>query len=94
MEIIYREIDADSKGFGRGVTAVSEVSARVVSENLSALSAELGTIFADLRSSSASLDLEGMDVTVELSGSGSVRLVASVETELKGGITLRFRTRT
>jgi hypothetical protein len=94
IDILYEDDTPGSKGLsGRAVLRAGQVSTEALASSLRDLCAQVGAVFGETRRTVEGLELEGMDVTVEVTGSGEVRLVGAVRAEVSGGITLRFRAR-
>jgi len=79
IQLIYadRGDDPDSKFFGMGRSPqirVGEVSPATLSENLSRLCAAIGTAIDTVDLRNGNFCLSTFDVTVEITGSGEVRL--------------------
>lgn len=70
---------------------VGEVSLNVLAQSLSAFTAEMDKILADAQSVSKKYILEEIEVNVDISASGSVRLIGAVEAGASGGLKLIFK---
>jgi hypothetical protein len=97
--VISREEEETSKDGSKGVfTRGREVLMHVAplnvadfSDNLQTLCSQLGEIFERITPRIRAYDLDSIELTVELTAKGEVRLVGCVGTELKGGLKLSFR---
>lgn len=95
LQVLYadRSDDPDSKFFGSGrsvVTRIGEIQPATLATNLSQVCAALEGVLDEVQSRDSGFRLSSFQVTVELTGSGEVRLVGAVSVEVKGGITLTF----
>lgn len=99
ISIVYRDehVLDGSKGITDALEdamlKVGRISARTLAENLQTLSNSMSAILEGIEIPNLPYALEEIGVTVELTGSGEVRLVGSVGAEITGGITLTFRRR-
>jgi hypothetical protein len=75
------------------ILAASKVSASKLASNVSELCRYVGLVFANASTAANELELECLEVQLEITASGEVRLIGALSTELKGGLTLTFRRR-
>jgi hypothetical protein len=99
ITIIYRE-EPDhegSKGFGssfeEAVHKVGELSVSAVTENLKRLCGSIESVLKDIELTSIPYSLDEVELSVELTGTGEVRLIGSIGAQVQGGIKLKFKRR-
>ena len=91
IEIVgYDPNDKYAKGYGDRLHT-GEVSTETLRQNLYAFTERLEDVFSGLKSSVHNFELDEIEFNVELSTSGSVRLIATVSGEAKGAITLKYK---
>lgn len=107
IEIIARQYDIktdqnhclQSKGEGGFMTKeqnkaamiVGKVPLNTLAQSLSVFAAEMDKIFSDAQSESKKYILEEIEVSVDISASGSIRLIGTVEAGASGGLKLTFK---
>ena len=99
ISVIYTDQNNNegAKGFGSNieevVRKVGELSVTTIGENLRRLCEATGSLLQHTTLSDLPYILDEVELTVEVAGSGEVRLVGSVGAELSGGIKLTFKRR-
>lgn len=68
-----------------------EVSLDIVRENLAAFINNLSTTFDQVTATINNYELDEIEVKVDITVSGGVRLIGSMETGMDGGVTLKFK---
>jgi hypothetical protein len=69
---------------------VSSLATAALADNVSELCRHIGTIFRSASTAASELELQSLQVQIEISAKGEVRLVGAASAELTGGITLIF----
>jgi hypothetical protein len=96
ITILSSEFDQQpgEKGFfdasRRMVDRVGTVSSDVLAENLQSFCEEIGEAFDGVSTVVKNYQLDSVEITVQVSASGEVRLVGGASTELTGGLKLIF----
>ena len=62
-----------------------------LARNLSAVCGRLADAFRKVHDAAGAYELECVEVTLDLTAKGEVRMIASVSSEIKGGMKLVFR---
>jgi len=96
IEVVYADRGDDgakSFGAGRMMPRVGEVDTERLSESLRRLCAQTIDLFGDVDRAGGAFELSSVQLTVEVSGSGEVRLIGAVSMEVTGGIALTFTRR-
>jgi hypothetical protein len=62
-----------------------------LTQNLSSMCTRLSSAFRKAQQSAGEFELDEFEVTLDLTATGEVRLVASVRAEIRGGLKLTFR---
>jgi hypothetical protein len=73
---------------------VGTVSSDVLARNLQAFCEEIGEAFAGVSTVVKNYQLDSVEITVQVSASGEVRLVGGASTQLTGGLKLVFSRQT
>ena len=68
-----------------------EVSLEILKTNLSTFISDLGATFDQMTAEISNYELDEIEVNVDISVSGSVRLIGSIESGMSGGVTLKFK---
>ncbi|MDI1463603.1 hypothetical protein QEZ54_21705 [Catellatospora sp. KI3] len=77
----------------RAAAHVGVLDAGVLAGNLSAVCDQLGQLVAAAETTRGGYELESFEVSLDVSATGEVRMIGSVSSEIRGGITLTFRRR-
>lgn len=80
-----------SKEQNKVAMIVGEVPLNTLTQSLSAFTVEMDKILGDAQSESKKYILEEIEVSVDISASGSIRLIGSVEAGASGGLKLTFK---
>lgn len=97
ITVIYRDqrTEAGAKGLADGVAQVVQQIGRLnvstVSENMASFCRGVASSLKSIELAELPYLLDTVELTVELTGSGEVRLVGSVGAELSGGLKLTFK---
>ena len=73
------------------VRKVAAVSATELSAQLASFTTELSTVFNNICSKVGEYQLEAVEIMVEITAKGEVRLIGSASSGLKGGLKLVFK---
>lgn len=85
--------DGEKAIFGRAREAavrVATVGANTLAANVAEVCRYVGMVFQDASTAVDELELQSLQVQLEITAKGEVRLVGAASTEVKGGITLVF----
>lgn len=83
---------AQSKGLSNNFRVdCKEVSLDTLRSNLSAFVNSLGITFDKMETTINNYELDEIEVKVDITVSGGVRLIGSMETGMDGGVTLKFK---
>ena len=85
------------KGFfdaRRMVDRVGTVSSDVLAKNLQSFCEEIGEAFDGVSTAVRNYQLDSVEITVQVSASGEVKMVGGVSAELTGGLKLTFSRQT
>lgn len=98
IPVLYVEDPADGqKGLfgaaGHLGTRSAVLDSDELARNLSAICERLAGAFRQVHDAAGAYELECVEVTLDLTAKGEVRLIASVSSEIKGGMKLVFRRR-
>ena len=97
ITIDHEPVDGEKGIFSaasRAASRLGTLDAKVLAGNLSALCDQIGHLAAAAASPARSeFELESFEVSLDVSASGEVRMVGSVSSQIRGGITLTFRRR-
>ena len=85
------EMPTVSKEQERFAMVISEVPLETLSQSLSDFSAEMDKVFAKADQESKCFSLEEIELSVEISASGGVRLIGSFEAGASGSVKLKFK---
>ncbi len=97
--IVYLDYEATAgeKGIGttvrRAALKLGVLDTTRLAETLSAFSHELGAVFDEVATEISRYELETVEVTVEVTARGEVRLIGSAGAEVTGGLKLVFSRR-
>ena len=69
---------------------VSSLATATLADNVSELCRHIGAVFRSASTAASELELQSLQVQIEISATGEVRLVGAASAELTGGITLIF----
>lgn len=89
----WSSVDGEKAVFGRTKDAVARLSSVGVAElsaNMARLCQQVGAVFAQAAAATDTLELKSVEVTVEVSAGGELRLVGAVSSQIKGGLKLVF----
>lgn len=92
--VVDEEESGDKAPFGRArekLLRVTSVSAETLGQNVAALCEYVGQVFVTSQEAVGDLSLDAVEVTVEVTAKGEVRLVGAAAAELKGGLKLCFK---
>lgn len=70
---------------------VTSVSVGTLSENVASLCEYVGQVFSMSQAAVGDLTLDAVEVTVEVTAKGEVRLIGAASAEVKGGLKLQFK---
>lgn len=70
---------------------VTSVSVGTLGENVTSLCEYVGRIFSMSQAAVGDLTLDTVEVTVEVTAKGEVRLIGAASAEVKGGLKLQFK---
>ncbi|SAL86427.1 hypothetical protein AWB68_08024 [Caballeronia choica] len=96
ITVICREDEiAGAKGLSNRISSVMQqvcpLNVSVVSQNMTRFCNAVAMALKDAELRDLPYPLDAVELTVELTGSGEVRLVGSVGAELSGGLKLTFK---
>ncbi len=95
IPIIYSDEAAGEKGIfsgSKGMPArIGQVDSDELGQNLSTICTRLAEAFRKTQEATGAFDLDEFEVTLDLSAKGEVRVIASVSSEIRGGLKLVFR---
>lgn len=80
-----------SKGSGGTRLVCKDLPVDTLQKNLAEFIDRLGTSLECVQSRISNYDLDEIEINIEVSATGSISLVGSVEAGATGGITLRFK---
>jgi hypothetical protein len=72
------------------IVHVSSLATATLADNVAELCRHIGAVFRSASTAVSELELESLQVQIEISAKGEVRLVGAASAELTGGITLIF----
>lgn len=93
VTVDWVSVDGEKAIFGRAREAAARLSSVGVAElsaNMARLCQQVGAVFAQAAAAADTLELKSVEVTVEVSASGELRLVGAVSSQVKGGLKLVF----
>jgi hypothetical protein len=93
VTVDWAPVDGEKAVFGRARDAVAQVSsvgAAQLAANMTRLCRQVGEVFAEASAAAEKLELKSVEVTVEVTASGELRLVGAVSSQIKGGLKLVF----
>ena len=83
---------AQSKGLSNhSQIGCKEVLLETLKVNLSTFISDLGETFNQMTAEISNYNLDEIEVNVDISVSGGVRLIGSMESGMSGGVTLKFK---
>lgn len=92
IEILSKEhSDFVSKGGAGSHLLYSKLPISTLQSNLSDFITRLGTSLENVQSGISNYILDEIEINIEVSATGSISLVGSIEAGTTGGITLRFK---
>lgn len=95
IEFVYedRDVDPDGKVFGGTdpVLRIAEVSAERLADSVARLGETMDIVLDRVRTARGDYELESLEVSAELTGSGEVRLIAATSLAATGAIRLTFK---
>lgn len=98
IPIVYVDSATGEKGLfsssAQLAACAGVVNAEDLAENLAALCERLSAAFRRVHDAAGAFEMESVEVTLDLTAKGQVRLVASVSSEVKGGMKVVFKRRT
>lgn len=87
-----RDRDPDAKAFGHEpVLRVAEIGLDRLADNLARLGQSMSTALDRVQASYGDYDLESIELSAELTGTGEVRLIAASSVTAAGAIKLTFK---
>jgi hypothetical protein len=93
VTVDWAPVDGEKAVFGRARDAaarVSSVGAAQLAANMTRLCRQVGAVFAQASTVADDLELKSVEVTVEVTAGGELRLVGAVSTQVTGGLKLVF----
>lgn len=93
VTVDWLPVDGEKAVFGRAREAVAKVSSVGVADlatNMAALCRHVGAVFTHAAAATDALELKSVEVTVEVSATGELRLIGAVSSQVKGGLKLVF----
>lgn len=96
IPVVFSEIveTEGEKGIFSGnikrVTRLGHLDSETLASNLKTLCHEVGEAFSQVTAPVRDYELESFEVQLEVTASGEIRMVGSVSSEVKGGLTLTF----
>ncbi|MER5543460.1 Pepco domain-containing protein [Streptomyces sp. NPDC001118] len=94
ITVDYGVDDGEKSVFGRtraAVTQVTRISSDVLARGVADLCQYVGGVFDQASTASDTLELTGLEVHVQVTGKGEVRLVGAASAEVNGGMKLIFQ---
>ena len=95
IPIIYSDDAAGEKGLfsdSKGMSArIGQIDSDELGQNLATICTRLAKAFRKAQEAAGSFDVDEFEVTLDLSAKGEVRVIASVSSEIRGGLKLVFR---
>jgi hypothetical protein len=88
--------DGEKAIFGRAREAavrVTDVGAEKLARSVTEVCRYVGTVFEDASTAVADLELRSLEVQLEVTSKGEVRLIGAASVEVKGGLKLVFARR-
>lgn len=86
--------DGEKGMFGRTrekLLRITSVSVEALGENVTSLCEYVGQVFSVSQYAAGDLTLDTVEVTVDVTAKGEVRLIGAASAEVKGGLKLRFK---
>ncbi|MEV6549246.1 hypothetical protein AB0M57_11095 [Streptomyces sp. NPDC051597] len=96
ITVDYGVDDGEKSVFSRtrvAVTHVTRISADVLARGVADLCQYVGGVFDQASTASDTLELTGLEVHIQVTGKGEVRLVGATSAEINGGMKLIFQRR-
>ncbi|MEU9324090.1 hypothetical protein AB0D91_09765 [Streptomyces canus] len=96
ITVDYGIDDGEKSVFSRtraAVTQVTRISTDVLARSIADLCQYVGGVFDQASTASDTLELTGLEVHVQVTGKGEVRLVGATSAEINGGMKLIFQRR-
>lgn len=93
VTVDWAPVDGEKAAFGRtrdAVARVSSVGAAQLAANMARLCRQVGDVFAHASAEAGELELKSVEVTVEITAGGELRLIGAVSSQVKGGLKLVF----
>jgi len=96
IAVVYSDYDAvegEKAIFGgakRAVTKMGVLDTAALADSLDSFCSDLGVVFERIGTAIGRYDLESIDVTIEVTAKGEIRLVGSAGVEVRGGLKLTF----
>lgn len=75
------------------VTQITRISSDTLAQNVATLCQYVGGVFEQASTASDTLELTGLEVHVQVTAKGEVRLVGATSAEVNGGMKLIFQRR-
>ncbi|GGN81491.1 hypothetical protein GCM10011579_068120 [Streptomyces albiflavescens] len=94
VTVDYGVDDGEKSVFSRtraAVTHVTRISSDILAQNVADLCQYVGGVFDRASTASDTLELTGLEVHVQVTGKGEVRLVGATSAEVNGGMKLIFQ---
>ncbi|MEV6399750.1 hypothetical protein AB0M39_34035 [Streptomyces sp. NPDC051907] len=94
ITVDYGVDDGEKSVFTRtrtAVTHITRVSSDVLAQNVATLCQYVGEVFEQASTASDTLELTGLEVHVQVTGKGEVRLIGATSAEVNGGMKLIFQ---
>lgn len=93
ISIVGREDLPDAKGFKNYVVTRGELSESIFEKNLSEFVSKIDSALSKVHSTISEYSLDEVELNIEISVSGSISLLGTIEGSTTGGVTLLFRRR-
>lgn len=99
IALIYRDesVEVGAKGLGerfaKAAEKVGTLSTETISNNMVRFCQSVSKALQGVELTDLPYQLDSVELTVELTGSGDVRLIGGIGAELSGGVKLKFRRR-
>lgn len=92
ISIVGKESDTFiSKGNGGPHLVCRDLPIDTLQKNLTEFIEKLGASLKNIQSGISNYDLDEIEINIEVSATGGISLVGSIEAGATGGITLRFK---
>lgn len=85
------EDDVYAKGLGDAIARRIPVPTMDLKRELDGFLNEIDSLFSDIETNISRLELKEIDLNINISTSGKISLIGSVETGVEGGITIKLK---